>query len=69
MFSSRHPVEDGACVNSRGETPLHLACYSGHLSVVEFLLDKCCAVDALNEDGESALFYASRKGRAAVVRS
>jgi len=39
------------CRNNSGETALHLASYSGHLLIVEQLID----------NGETPLFYAARK--------
>lgn len=50
------------------ETPLHLAVYSGQILTVDQLLDFGADVNAVNEDGETCLFYAARKGYPAIIR-
>jgi hypothetical protein len=42
-----------------GWTALMYAAYSGHLDVVEFLLNKGAQVNAVDENGRTALFYAA----------
>ncbi|RLO04583.1 hypothetical protein DYB28_002334 [Aphanomyces astaci] len=56
------------CIGMMGETALHLACYGGHVHVVECFLDKGANIHAVNKDVETALFYAARKGHFRVVR-
>ncbi|RHY50091.1 hypothetical protein DYB38_001271 [Aphanomyces astaci] len=56
------------CRFPMGETALHLACYGGHVHVVECFLDKGANIHAVNKDVETALFYAARKGHFRVVR-
>lgn len=46
-----------------GWTPLHLATYFGHHDVVECLLTHTVEVDAINENGDTALHKASFIGR------
>jgi ankyrin repeat protein len=45
-------------LNKSGETPLHLACYGGHSTVVQWLMAAGAAVNALNEFDETPLLYA-----------
>ena len=51
--------QQGTGVNSRGAklrtAPLHLAAQRGHASAVVFLLQKGAAVDAVDDDGNTAL--------------
>eukprot|EP01039_Chlorochromonas_danica_P005836 gene5836-6427_t len=54
--------------NELGETALHLAAYSGHLLIVDQLLDSGGDINALTKDGESALFYAARRQNVAIIR-
>ncbi len=44
--------------NYIGETPLHIACKSGDLRVIQFLIDHRAFVNAKNKTGETPLFYA-----------
>jgi hypothetical protein len=54
--------------NKALETPLHLAAYGGHLGIVEFLLDHGAEVNGTTDAEDTALFYASRRGHAPVIR-
>ena len=47
---------------------MHLAAYNGKPSVVELLLDKGAQINDRTNDGETALFYACRKGNNRVTR-
>eukprot|EP00164_Ancoracysta_twista_P003368 GFYU01004499.1.p1 GENE.GFYU01004499.1~~GFYU01004499.1.p1 ORF type:complete len:718 (+),score=151.11 GFYU01004499.1:138-2291(+) len=49
-------------------TPLHLASLSGHVEVVEGLLARGAAVNAVESNGAAAVHLASGKGHAEVVR-
>ena len=51
-----------------GDSPLHLAVYTGNMLIVEQLLDRGAEIDATNKDGESPLFFAARKALPALVR-
>lgn len=46
-----------------GWTPLHLATYFGHRDVVECLLSRNADVNAINENGDTALHKAAFIGR------
>ena len=52
----------------RGETPLHLASYMGHLLIVEQLIDRGANINCRNEYNETPLFYATRRNMPALVR-
>lgn len=54
--------EDGVRLNTQddmqfGNTALHAACSSGHLRVVEYLLENGASTDIPNEGGYTPLFY------------
>lgn len=49
------------------ETPLHMAAYHGHLSICALLLKNGADPNASGADGESPLFFASRRSRSEVV--
>lgn len=46
-----------------GWTPLHLSSYFGHYDVVEYLLARNANVNAINENGDTALHKAAFIGR------
>ena len=50
------------CRDSDGYTPLHRACYNGHMNVVRVLLQRGADVDARTEDGWQPLHCACRWG-------
>ncbi|XP_071441573.1 oxysterol-binding protein-related protein 1-like isoform X2 [Hetaerina americana] len=50
-----------------GWTPLHLASYFGHLTVVELLLDHGADINAINDAGDTALHKAAFIGREDLV--
>lgn len=54
--------------NKVGLTPLIVAATEGHASVVALLLDKGAKVDAMGNEGETALKGAITNGHAAVVK-
>ena len=50
-------------------TPLHQAAISGHLKTVKALLDEGCSVlAAVNDNGQTALHFASQKGHVGIIR-
>lgn len=51
-----------------GWTPMHLSTYFGHYDVVEFLLARDANVNAINENGDTALHKAAFIGREVSVR-
>lgn len=51
-----------------GWTPLHLATYFGHCHVVEYLLSRNADVNAINENGDTALHKAAFIGREVRAR-
>ena len=63
-------VESGADVNARTiieNTPLMVACYHGHLSVVTYLIEKGAFMDLQNKDGNTALHDAAEGGHLEIV--
>lgn len=48
------------CPNYAKETPLHIACKAGDISIVDYLLKNNAFVNAKNNTGETPLFYAVR---------
>ncbi|KAG8225813.1 hypothetical protein J437_LFUL005620, partial [Ladona fulva] len=50
-----------------GWTPLHLASYFGHLTVVELLLDHGADINAINDAGDTSLHKAAFIGREDLV--
>ncbi|XP_015677447.1 oxysterol-binding protein-related protein 1 [Protobothrops mucrosquamatus] len=57
----------GRSKSNFGWTPLHLACYFGHTSVVKDLLEAGADVNVLNDMGDTPLHRASFTGRKEVV--
>ena len=56
-------------VNSQGETPLHVACTSGALDIVEFLCqNKYCDPCVQNKEGNTALHCACMNGNTDIVK-
>eukprot|EP00026_Physarum_polycephalum_P010110 Phypoly_transcript_10261.p1 GENE.Phypoly_transcript_10261~~Phypoly_transcript_10261.p1 ORF type:complete len:242 (-),score=34.50 Phypoly_transcript_10261:221-946(-) len=55
-------------VNKLAETPLHVACKQGHVTIVQALLAHKANVNALDKYGRSALHKAAYEGRTEVVR-
>ncbi|XP_071944173.1 ankyrin repeat domain-containing protein 49-like [Antedon mediterranea] len=56
-----------SCCDEDGYTPLHRACYNGHLSMVNYLLKYNANVRARTLDGWEPLHCASRWGQASVA--
>ena len=65
----RRLVETGAEVNFFGWSPLAYAAYNGHAEIVAYLIGKGAEVDAITENGSTALYLASRNGHAETVRT
>ncbi|XP_042299341.1 oxysterol-binding protein-related protein 1-like isoform X3 [Sceloporus undulatus] len=57
----------GTSKSNLGWTPLHLACYFGHTSVVKNLLEAGADVNVLNDMGDTPLHRAAFTGRKEVV--
>ena len=68
--TSSNKVIENLCAYKGGEdgfTPLHWACLTGDVKVVEFLLDNRAEIDAVNLRGEPPIFWAVIKGNALAV--
>lgn len=61
-------VERDADVNKTGWTPLHYAASSGHVSVIEFLLDNSAYIDAESPNGSTPLMMAAMYGSPEAVK-
>jgi ankyrin repeat protein len=51
-----------------GESLLHVAAKSGHVSMVKLLLDKGATINIQDESGNTALHYASANGKKDMVK-
>ncbi|KAF7981790.1 hypothetical protein HWV62_31881 [Athelia sp. TMB] len=49
--------------NKWGFTALHFAALSGHATIVQLLLQQGADVDAVDDDGHTAFYYAAQNGR------
>jgi len=54
--------------NKQGEIPLHLACASGNIDVVKFLLNSGSDPNSVTLTQQSCLHYATHQGHAEIVR-
>jgi len=61
-------IARGADVNKTGWTPLHYAATSGHLAIMELLLDQHAYIDAESPNGTTPLMMAAHYGSAAAVK-
>jgi len=65
-------LHKGADVNSltsrSQESPLHLACYSGHMEIAELLLLHGCDPFLVDEYGQTPLFSAVRRGQKRICK-
>lgn len=55
------------CLNSKKQTPLHVACISGELQIVEFLVSRGAIVNHLDEFGVFPIDYAAENNYRDVV--
>jgi ankyrin len=61
----------GADINNAsiyGFTPLHMACWEGHLPIAQFLIEQGAAIDKTNHSGRLPLQYAAERGHLDVVQ-
>jgi uncharacterized protein len=61
-------IERDADVNKTGWTPLHYASTSGHVAVMQLLLDNSAYIDAESPNGTTPLMMAAHYGSAEAVR-
>ena len=66
----RQALQNGADVNGAdlGWTPLHYACWKGHLEVARFLLDSGATLHAIDKKDRTPLHHACRYGHLEVAR-
>ena len=50
------------------KTPLHYACWKGHLPIVEYLISKGADIEAEDMDEATPLHYASEGSKADIVK-
>ena len=55
-------------VDKKGQTPLHVACFKGHVDAARLLLDKGADIDRVNKRGETPLYAACSKGHVDAAR-
>jgi ankyrin repeat protein len=60
-------VEAGAEVNMYGWSPLSYAAFNGHTKIVDYLLKRGAEIDAVTENGATALMIAVRNGHRELV--
>ena len=61
-------MELGAHVNKKGWAPLHYAASSGHLPMIQLLLDNYAYIDAQSPTGETPLMMAAARSTPAAVQ-
>jgi uncharacterized protein len=61
-------IDRGADVNKTGWTPLHYAATSGHLPIIELLLEQHAYIDAESPNGSTPLMMAAHYGSPAAVK-
>ena len=49
-------------------TPLHIACMTGNISLMQFIAKMNCDINAMNHDGDTALHIAVRKGHLELMK-
>jgi ankyrin repeat protein len=59
---------DTEAKNRYGDTPLHKACFNGHLAVVKALVSGGANILAANNRGKLLIYEAMRKGKAEVAK-
>ena len=55
-------------IGAGGFAPLHEAASAGHAGIVRLLLERGAAVDSLDEEGRTALFFATGEGRGEAAK-
>lgn len=65
---ARQLVARGADVNKTGWTPLHYAATSGHVQIMQMLLDESAYIDAESPNGTTPLMMAAMYGTPAAVK-
>jgi ankyrin repeat protein len=65
---ARKLIARGADVNKPGWAPLHYAATSGHLKIMEMLLEEHAFIDAQSPNGTTPLMMAAHYGTSAAVK-
>lgn len=68
MSRNRVPFDVDAVTGHPRLRPLHVACLSGHLDVVEFLISSKVNVNVRDADGQLPIDYARRDGRLEIFK-
>jgi uncharacterized protein len=65
---ARKLIARGADINKTGWTPLHYAATSGHLAIIELLLEQHAYIDAESPNGTTPLMMAAHYGTPQAVK-
>ncbi len=57
-----------SCANKAGLTPLHCACQSGNMELVEWLVTNGAGLEAVCQKGKTPLHYACARGHLNIVK-
>ena len=58
-----------SCRDKNANTPLHIACATGNVSLAKFIVELNCDVTAVNSDGDTALHTATRTANLELVKA
>ena len=67
----QYVIEKGANIEAKennGWTPLHIACYQGHLPIVQYLIEKGANIEGKDKEQFTPLHIASLFGKIDVVK-
>jgi len=67
-FNESNPMSDIFKKDLEGSTPLHLACFAGHLQIARILATSGAALSTANTCGRTPLMLAAREGHIQIVR-
>lgn len=68
IFNSSNEFEVLKAADENGNTPLYLACESGNIDIVEFLIESGANITTVNSRGEIPLHVASQQKSVEIVQ-